>query len=91
MSKPQSVEEVFEQMFKELDAYLEKKKADVVFVVVRPDMDMDVTFDGAFSNIEAARACAKDPNKEYEGYVFFVTPDMVQDVYAPDRDEEEEV
>jgi hypothetical protein len=61
-----------------------------IYIVVRPDVDADVTLAGSFNNLEAAEKCANDPNAEYPGYVWHIDLESVQDNYEANSDDDDE-
>jgi len=61
-----------------------------IYIVVRPDMDFDFCFEGAFSNVVAAYQCARDPEASYEAMVWCVSPSDVKDIYESPYDTEDD-
>jgi hypothetical protein len=61
-----------------------------IYIVVRPDMNSDVSFGGAFSNLDAAKKCATDPDLDYEGYIWTVDLAQVKDDYISESEDDEE-
>jgi len=60
-----------------------------IFIVVRPNADTDVSLGGVFSNHEAAKMCATDPDAEYEGYIWKIDLSAVKDKYVSEFEDEE--
>ena len=61
-----------------------------IFIVVRPNMDSDVSLGGTFSNYEAAEKCAEDSDAEYEGYIRKIDLGEVKYNYFSEFEDEDE-
>ena len=61
-----------------------------IYIVLRPDMNADVSLGGVFSNLEAAQKCATDPNAEYKGYLWTIDLSLVKDEYVSEFLEDDE-
>lgn len=64
---------------------LGKGTSPVLYVVLRPDADVDFYLDEVFTNAAAAQACANDLTRSgYAGRVIWFAPEDALDTYTPE-------